>query len=120
MFNLIIAGSRDFNDYNLLRDAVNYYLVSRNLTEVTIVSGKARGADTLGEQYAREKGFPVLEFAADWNRYGKSAGHRRNREMAHASQGLVALWDGTSPGTKGMIDYAQSQGLNVLVITYKK
>ena len=46
MFNLIIAGSRDFNDYNLLRDAVNYYLVSRNLTGVTIVSGKARGADT--------------------------------------------------------------------------
>jgi len=119
MFNLIIAGSRDFNDYNLLRDAVNYYLASRNLTEVTIVSGKARGADTLGEQYAREKGFPVLEFAADWNRYGKSAGHRRNREMAHAAQGLVAFDMGT-PGTKGMIDYAQSQGLNVLVITCKK
>ena len=119
MFNLIIAGSRDFNDYNLLRDAVNYYLVSRKLTEVTIVSGKARGADTLGEKYAKEEGFPVLEFPADWNRYGKSAGHRRNREMAHAAQGLVAFDMGT-PGTKGMIDYAQSQGLNVLVITCKK
>ena len=119
MFNLIIAGSRDFNDYNLLRDAVNYYLVSRNLTEVTIVSGKARGADTLGEQYAREKGFPVLEFRADWNRYGKSAGHRRNREMAHVSQGLVAFDMGT-PGTKGMIEYAIQRGLNVLVIDCQK
>ena len=119
MFNLIIAGSRDFNDYNLLRDAVNYYLASRNLTEVTIVSGKARGADTLGEQYAREKGFPVLEFPADWNRYGKSSGHIRNRQMGDISHGLVAFDMGT-PGTKGMIDYAQSQGLNVLVITCKK
>ena len=116
MFNLIIAGSRDFNDYNLLRDAVNYYLVSRNLTEVTIVSGKARGADTLGEKYAKEKGFPVLEFPADWNRYGKSSGHIRNRQMGDISHGLVAFWDGKSPGTKGMIDYAKKKGLNILVV----
>ena len=65
MFYLIIAGGREFSNYPVLRNAVDYYIQKHGLTEVTIVSGKARGADTLGETYAAERGLPVWEFPAD-------------------------------------------------------
>lgn len=115
MFNLIIAGGREFCDYTILKNAVDYYRTSRNLPELTIVSGKARGADTLGEQYAKEHGLPVWEFAANWDLYGKSAGHRRNREMGDVAQGLLAF-DTGGKGTAGMIQYAKKKGLDILVV----
>ena len=74
MFYLIIAGGREFSNYPVLRNAVDYYIQKHGLTEVTIVSGKARGADTLGETYAAERGLPVWEFPADWDGLGKKAG----------------------------------------------
>ena len=118
MFYLIIAGGREFSNYPVLRNAVDYYIQKHGLTEVTIVSGKARGADTLGETYAAERGLPVWEFPADWDGLGKKAGHVRNRQMGDVANGLVAFWNQKSSGTKGMIDYTQQKGLNILVVTY--
>lgn len=96
---VIIAGSRDVTSLYLVEDAS---LMSKfDITEV--VSGGARGVDRLGEIFAEKNGLPVKVFPADWIRFGKSAGHRRNREMAQYADALVAVWDGVSPGTKGMI-----------------
>ena len=70
---IIIAGSRDFNNYELLRDRLNYLLKDvSNKDEITIVSGGARGADQLGERYAKEKGYKTIR-KLDWDKYGKSA-----------------------------------------------
>ena len=115
MFYLIIAGGREFSNYPVLRNAVDYYIQKHGLTEVTIVSGKARGADTLGETYAAERGVPVWEIPADWDGLGKKAGHVRNRQLGDVSNGLVAF-DTGGKGTKGMVAYAQEKGLNILVV----
>lgn len=99
MFRVIIAGGRDFRDYDLLAKTMNH-LLSNVRDEITVVCGKARGADTLGEQYAKEHGYSVQYFPADWNKYGKSAGYLRNTEMAKNADALVAFWNGASLGTR--------------------
>jgi hypothetical protein len=73
----IIAGGRDFNDYMYL-DAM-----CQQHTITTVISGMAAGADTVGLEWARDNKLPVEEFPANWKQYGKSAGFRRNVEMAH-------------------------------------
>ena len=114
MFKVIIAGSRTFHDYNLLREYCNHAL--SNVTEpIEIVSGGANGADILGEQYAREQGYRLKQFPADWTHKGKAAGYIRNQEMANYADALIAFWDGFSKGTHHMIETAKQCKLNVRV-----
>lgn len=119
MFKVIIAGGRDFNDYNLLKSKCDFYL-SKIDEEIEIVCGGAKGADSLGEKYAKEKGLSIRYFYADWDLYGKSAGYRRNVEMGNYADALIAFWDGKSKGTKHMIDYALMKKINVRVVKYDK
>lgn len=116
MFKVIIAGGRDFNDYTLLKRKCDKLLQYHK--DIQIISGKARGADTLGEKYAKDKCLPTILFPANWDKYGKSAGYIRNSEMADYSDALIAFWDGKSKGTQHMIDLARTKGLNVRVINY--
>lgn len=115
---VIIAGGRDFNDYKLLANSCYDVLQDVDFTEIEIVVGKAKGADELGEQYARNNGFKVKEFYPNWNKYGKSAGPIRNREMAEYADYLIAFWDGKSKGTKNMIELATKHKLNISIISY--
>lgn len=119
IFKVIVAGGRKFNNYNLLKSKLDAILAEKRKThQIYIISGMAKGADTLGEQYANENGFTVLGFPAEWNLYGKSAGIRRNEEMAKVGDALIAFWDGESPGTKHMIETARDKRLLVRVIKY--
>lgn len=113
---VIIAGGRDFKDYNRLKEVCDKILINQN--KIEIVSGTAGGADTLGERYAQEKGYEVKKFPAKWDEYGKKAGYLRNQEMGEYADGLIAFWDGQSKGTKHMIDIANKNGLKVRVISY--
>ena len=119
---IIVAGGRDFTDYALLSETLDVILERYTLHEVQIVSGCCRGADALGEQYAREHGIPVVRFPADWQAYGKAAGPIRNRKMAEYAAEcdgmLVAFWDGKSRGTASMIRLAEKYGLRIKTITY--
>lgn len=114
---VIIAGGRDFNNYDLLKEKCD--IILSNQDEVIIVSGRASGADSLGERYAKEKGFKTELFPADWKKYGKSAGYVRNSEMAEVAESLIAFWDGRSRGTKHMIDIAKNKGLKVRIVNYE-
>lgn len=116
MIKIIIAGSRDFNDYELLKEKMDSLIKIKEKTE--IVSGTARGADLLGEKYAKENSIQIKRFPADWNRFGKSAGYKRNEEMAKYADACVCFWDGKSRGTKHMIDLAERNNLKVIVIRY--
>ena len=113
---LIIAGSRGFKNYNLLCDETSKFIGTEK--DVTIISGLARGADMLGCKFAEENNYPLEGFAAEWDKYGRSAGIRRNKYMAKHADSLIAFWDGESRGTMHMIDYAHSRGLKVKVVEY--
>lgn len=118
-FRVIIAGGRDFNDYALLKVKCDKILASKGQTHnIVVITGAARGADSLGEQYARENGYAIDSRPADWNAHGKSAGFIRNVQMANSADALIAFWDGKSHGTKHMIDTAINKGLEVRTIIY--
>lgn len=98
---LIIAGSRGFNNYAFMEQRLR----DRVRIEITeVVSGGARGADRLGEKWARLQGIPIKRFLPDWDGLGRVAGFRRNDEMAEYADALAAFWDGQSWGTRQMID----------------
>ena len=113
----IIAGSRDYTNYQAVRS-----IMDRCPWAVTeVVCGGARGADAMGDQWAKEKGVAVKPFPADWKRqpdgsYDKTAGFKRNEEMAVYADACVAFWDGESPGTRDMIDRALAHKLHLLVV----
>lgn len=117
-FQVIIAGGRDFNDYALLERKCDRLF--RNRRPTAIISGLARGADSLGARYARERGIDVMEFPADWGRFGKRAGIIRNQSMLQEADALVAFWDGISRGTGNMIGIARKAGIPVRIIRYSK
>ena len=125
---IIIAGSRDFNDYELLKkSAIEIIKKKTMLPDLTrIISGGARGADTLGERFANEMGLEITRFIPDWDDMGKRAGYVRNAEMAKFAVEdnndgmLIAFWDGQSRGTKHMIDLAKRYGLEVHVVNYNE
>lgn len=116
MIKLIIAGGRNFDDFNKLCQVCDEFLQDQN--DIEIVSGAYKGADLLGERYAAERNHPIKQFPANWRRYGKSAGHKRNIEMAVYADALIAFWDGESKGTKHMIELAEQVGLGVKVFYF--
>ena len=115
---VIIAGGRYFDNYELLSTKCDKIL--QNQDDVIIISGGAKGADSLGEKYAKERGYTLEIFPAKWDEHGKKAGIMRNVEMADNANSLIAFWDGNSRGTKHMVETATNKGLSVTVIKYKK
>jgi len=127
-FKVIVAGGRTFKDMRLAFEELDRLLIDKGET-VEIVSGgqcttdpktgRKYGADYIGEKYATTyRHCKLTKFPADWNTHGKSAGPKRNRQMAEYADALVAFWDGKSHGTKNMIDYAKGKGLKVRIIRY--
>ncbi len=115
--NVIVAGSRDFNDYDLVKKELDKLWQVQGLRYgFNVFSGCARGADRLGERYAYEKHLSVIKFPADWERYGKRAGVIRNEEMAKNADFCIVFWDGKSKGTKNMIDTAKRYNLRLIVV----
>ena len=115
-FRVIVAGGRDFFNYQLMESKLNKILSQKQ--NVVIVSGMANGADSLGIRYAREHGFLISYFPALWAQHGTKAGYIRNEEMAKNADACVCFWDGKSTGTKHMIDTAQSMNIALRVINY--
>lgn len=116
-YRLVIAGSRDFNDYALLSKAVDKHLGDKvDDAKIIIISGTAPGADQLGERYAKEKGYKLECYPADWGHYGKAAGPVRNMNMANVADGVIVFWDGESSGTKNMIETAKAKNIPCTVV----
>ena len=121
---IIVAGSRTFQDFSLLCRELDALLSQYPGLRPVIVSGGARGADSLGIEYASLAGCESVVFPAKWDLYGKSAGFIRNQEMLryacsrHALPFLVAFWDGESKGTSHMIRIAAKEGVQSKVIKF--
>ncbi len=111
---MAIIGSRNINDYNLLKNFLN----SLNININKIISGGARGVDTLAEIYAKEYNIPIKIYKAEWDTLGKSAGYIRNRDIITNSDIVVCLWDGISKGTKHSLELAKklNKQINLKII----
>lgn len=118
MYKLVIAGSREFVNYKLFSEKVDEYISVIGKEKIEIVSGGARGADSMAIRYAKEHNIGCVVFNADWDKFGKSAGYKRNAQMADYGDALLCFWDTVSKGTKHMIDLALNRKLNVTIITY--
>ncbi len=105
---IVIAGSRNYNNYNEAKAYIDFCISNiRNEYNIIVISGGAKGADTLGERYANENGFTIERYLPDWRQHGKKAGPIRNREMAEVADYVICFWDGRSRGTKSMIEYSK-------------
>jgi len=106
---VIIAGSRTITDRKLVEVAIK----ASGFTITEVVCGMARGVDTVGFNWAKDNNIPVKEFPANWNKYGRSAGPIRNKEMADYAEALIAVMVPGSRGTKNMVETATKLGLKV-------
>lgn len=122
MLRLIVAGSRNFEDFQMLESSLDEFIEIHSIGDpdpgVIIISGLAKGADLLGVQYAKKKEYNVEEFPANW-KLGRSAGPKRNLEMAKSANACIVFWDGVSKGTAHMIELAKKYQLKLLVVLYE-
>ena len=112
----IIAGSRDFNEPEVLLSLMSAY--ARKYGEPDeVISGGAKGADTYGESWARRRDIPVKQFLPDWKKYGNAAGPIRNSQMAEYAgrDGILFLfWNGKSAGSRSMKIEAEKHNVKVI------
>ena len=106
---IVIAGCRNYNNFEEAKVFIEECLkeFKENFT-IIIISGCCSGADKIGEKYAEENGFKIERYPAEWQKYGRSAGPKRNRKMAEISDFIICFWDGQSRGTKSMIEYTKT------------
>lgn len=109
---VIIAGSRNYHDYTKLSVVLDHELTD----EDEIVSGCAKGVDTMAINYAMIHRIPLHKYPAEWVKHGRNAGPIRNREMALFANRLIAFYNGESPGTKNMIQTMLKLGKPVTII----
>ena len=113
---VVIAGGRDFDDFDKLIKVCDHML--KDADKIEIVSGGAPGADRLGEAYSALRGYDLHKFPAKWDLHGKSAGYKRNRQMAQFCDVVMVFWDGKSRGTKHMIDISKELNRPIHVTPY--
>lgn len=114
---IIIAGGRDFEDYNLLKEKCDKILSTIN-EKIIIVSGCAKGADMMGEKYANDLGHQIVYFSPNWRLYGSRAGPVRNREMVEYADSLILFWNGVNKDSVDMLEKAKEKNLSIRVIKY--
>ena len=105
-----IVGSRAYPHLSKVRE----YILNLPLDTI-IVSGGARGVDKCAEKVANSIGLQTEIYPADWHKYGKAAGMKRNQQIVEASDKIIAFWDGESKGTKNTIDSAKKLGKEITV-----
>ena len=111
---LAVVGSKSFMDYELLSQKL------QTISFKTIISGGARGADTLAERYAEEHQIPIEVIKPQWKQLGKMAGYIRNEEIISKCDFCIAFWDGESRGTKHMIGIMKEENKLVRVVKYNE
>jgi len=120
--NILICGSRDWNDFTTIKTYLEEVKNTNNLLQkpITIIHGGCKGADSIAGYLATQLGFQVRVFKADWNKYGKAAGPIRNKQMLDEGQPnvVVAFHDAleNSKGTLDMVSRARKSEINVIVI----
>lgn len=117
---ILVCGSRTFNNYGLLEEILDDYIENEyygDMDKNIIISGGANGADKLAEEYADYNEITKIIHLAEWDKYGKKAGHLRNQKMIDEKPDLViAFWDGQSKGTADTIQKAKQNKINTFIV----
>lgn len=112
---LVVARCRDYNDYDRTKKILDQFY-NKFKNDLIILSGGAKGTDSLGERYAKENNLQLQVFPANWTRYGKKAGPIRNEQMAKACNAVLTFWDGKSKGTRSMLKLAKKYNKKIYII----
>ena len=121
---LAIIGSRGFNDYDKLERVLTSYFsfIVKKPPYINfihkIISGGADGADKLGAKFANDNGVVLIEFKPDWDKYGKSAGFIRNKDIIDNCDFVLAFWDGKSKGTAHTLKLAKEQKKSTFIVYF--
>lgn len=104
-----VVGSRGFDDQVLFDSTMS------NFAPSAVISGGAKGADSMAAEYAKKNGIELVEFLPDWKQHGRAAGPIRNKTIIEAADACIAFWDGKSRGTLNSINLAKKKGIPVYV-----
>jgi len=107
---VLVCGGRDFNELGWVYDELDKLHADREVS--LVINGSARGADSLAQEWAQERQVPYLSVPAKWDKYGKSAGYKRNAEMLTFEPDYVLAFPG-GKGTKMMCELARKEGVFV-------
>jgi hypothetical protein len=119
MFNLALVGSRDFHDYDRFVQGVEQSLEEWDLRIEDIkciISGGAKGADTLAERFSKDRNIAIIVLSPDWNKLGKRAGLVRNSDIVEASTHMIAFPTKTSKGTYDSINKAKKKSIHLKIV----
>lgn len=114
-YRILVSGSLCFENYPVLCATLDRLLAGR---ENVVINGGAKGAETLGERYAEQRGFAVKQFLADWETYGRGAKVIRNTRMVEEADCAVFFWDGKSKAVAELIEKAEARDIPVEVVRF--
>ncbi len=105
---IAIVGSRTWVEDGRIAQIVS--LIQRKHPDALIISGGARGVDTIAIRVAKRLGLSTKVYPADWDKHGKRAGFLRNQTLVSEADVVIAFWDGESRGTAHSIELAENAG----------
>lgn len=111
---VLVCGGRGFDDYELLSNTLDHLFEDKGIT--VIIQGEAKGADSLGKEWAENQQIPILSFPANWNKYGNSAGPIRNKQMLTEGRPDIVVAFPGGKGTANMVKQAKVAGVKVIEI----
>ena len=112
---IVIAGTRCFDKYDEAENFIQECLCKYKPFDSIIMSGGCSGADRIGEIFAKKNGFEIERYPAEWHRFGRAAGPKRNQTMAEKCDAVICFWDGKSKGSASMIEYAKRYKKTVFI-----
>jgi predicted Rossmann fold nucleotide-binding protein DprA/Smf involved in DNA uptake len=114
MINLAIIGSRNFTDKTFFNNKISEWITKYGKPN-RIISGGAKGADTLAADYARERGIELIIYFPDWTQYGKAAGPIRNTLIINHCTHVLAFPSKNGIGTQDSLQKAEKLGKDITV-----
>lgn len=112
---ICVTGSRGYENYRVMDETMKAQGINKDIDK--IISGEARGVDRMVKQWAKDNGVLHVTHYADWDKYGKAAGPKRNVIMVGQATEVIAFWDGKSRGTRNCINQAWQMRLPTVLIT---
>lgn len=114
MAKIVVAGGRTYTNTGMVFICLEKIVQKGDV----IISGHAKGVDMMGELYAQKNNLACEIFPAEWDKYGRSAGPRRNEKMAQVADKVVVFWDFKSRGTKNMVEMAKKYKKELFIFDY--